>query len=126
MQDRRLYPRYTFTRPVELRSPAGEAFAGESCDISVAGVGLLVARSAVLALAQGGSILTTGDELRLMLMAAGDALSAISLGLDCRVKHVRRLSQEQYMVSALFADLSPEQEAALIALVERIAAKEPV
>jgi len=115
MQERRLSPRYPFTRPVEVRGRRREVFAARSCDISGAAIGLVMARSAVIALAQGGSILTTGDQFEVVLARDG-------LSLDCRVRHIRRLSQEQYMVGAWFADLTPEQESALALLLQEATA----
>lgn len=115
MQERRLSPRYPFTRPLDVRGRHGEVFAARSCDISAAAIGLLMARSVVIALAQGGSILTAGDQFEVVVARNG-------LSLDCRVRHIRRLSQEQYMVGAWFADLTPEQDAALGLLLQEAAA----
>ena len=119
MQDRRLFPRYSFSSPVELRSRQGERLDAQTSEISSVGIGLLMTRTAVVALAQGGSILTIGDEFELIVAGAADPYFGDSLRMDCRVGHVRRLSKDQYLVGARYADPSPAQEAEIAALVER-------
>ncbi|MGB5614483.1 MAG: PilZ domain-containing protein [Sedimenticolaceae bacterium] len=119
MQDRRLFPRYSFSSPVELRSRQGGHFDAQTSEISSVGIGLLMARTTVVALAQGGPTLTTGDQFELIVAGAADPYFGDSLRVGCRVGHVRRLSKEQYLVGALYADPSPAQEAEIAALVER-------
>jgi c-di-GMP-binding flagellar brake protein YcgR len=114
-----MFPRFPLERPVRLDGPNGDSFVASSCDISAGGAGLLVSREAAVALAQGGSVLTTGDHVRLSLVAADAASAAAGLSLDCRVKHVRRLSQDQYLVGVWFSDQDPAQQAAVTALVEQ-------
>ena len=75
-------------------------------------------REVVVALAQGGSTLTTGD--RFLLLVPGTLNSSLEGGmtLACRVRHVRRLSREAYQVGAWFLDPTAGQQAGLAALVE--------
>ena len=120
MQERRLFPRYMFERQVQLRGPRGETFDARGCDLSIAGIGLQLRRPVVQALAQGGSVLTIGDPFELILSTAGDHARWAGLTLACRVKHVRRLSQEEYLVAAWFSNLDSAQKAALETLLERI------
>lgn len=122
MQDRRRSPRYSFTRPMVVSGRGGEVFEARSSDISATAIGLLMARSVVVALAQGGSILTTGDRFELAFAQGGTSDPADGLHLDCRVRHVRRLSREQYVVGAQFTDMTPGQEAALSMLLHEAAA----
>ena len=118
MQERRLYPRYPFEQPVELRGPKGDRFQARTCDISVAGMGVQLSHAMVVALAQGGMLLTTGDDFRLVLPGTlNDAMKG-ELTLDCRVKHVRRLSQNDYQVAVRFVDPTAGQRAGLATLVE--------
>lgn len=72
----------------------------------------------MLALAQGGGILTPGDRLRIVLPGATGA--GAELSLEGRVRHVRRLSQEQYQVGVWFADLTGSQQAGLAALIDTL------
>lgn len=119
MQERRLYPRVSLDYPVALRGANGRRFAARSVDISMAGVGVLVARETVQALARGGAVLTAGDNFQVMLGQA--ALAAEGPGilcLDCRAQVVRRLSFDQYHVAALFHGLDADAESALAALIE--------
>ena len=117
-EDRRISPRYSYTQSVELRGPDGARFEARSCDISAIGMSLLMTRDVVVALAQGGSILTTGDHFQLLLPGTLNPSLEGGLTLDCRVRHVRRLSREEYQVGAWFLDPTSGQQAGLEALVE--------
>ena len=116
-EDRRLSPRYSFVQPLELRGPDGACFEASSCDISTIGLSLLMARDAVVALAQGGSILTTGDRFQLLLPGTLNSSVEGGLTLQCRVRHVRRLSREKYQVGVWFLDPTSGQQAGIAALV---------
>ena len=118
MQERRMYPRFTYTQTVELRGPSGMQFDVESCDISVAGLGMFMRHDIVVALAQGGSILTPGDRLQVLLPGTLNPSLEGGLTLECQVKHVRRLSREQYQVGVRFLDPTPGQTAGLESLVQ--------
>lgn len=84
----------------------------------MAGVGVEVSRETVQALAQGGAVLTAGDNFQVLLgQATLGADSAGVLCLDCRAQVVRRLSLDQYHVAALFHGLDSDAEAALGALI---------
>jgi hypothetical protein len=114
MQERRLYPRVSLDYPVALRGANGRRFAARSVDVSMAGVGVLVSRETVQALARGGAVLTAGDNFQVTLGAEGPGV----LCLDCRAQVVRRLSLDQYHVAALFHGLDADAESALAALIE--------
>ena len=118
MQERRMYPRFTYTQTVELRGPNGIQFDVESCDISVAGLGMFMGHHIVVALAQGGSILTPGDRLQVLLPGTLNPSLEGGLTLECQVRHVRRLSREQYQVGVRFLGPTPGQTAGLEALVQ--------
>ena len=118
MKERRLSPRYTYTEMVGLLSLKGERFDARSCDISITGIGLLLTRATVVALAQSGSMLTTGDRFRLVLPGTLNASAQGGLTLNCRARHVRRLSREEYQVGVWFLDPTPGQKAGLVALLE--------
>ena len=90
----------------------------ESCDISVAGLGMVMRHDIVVALAQGGSILTPGDRLQVLLPGTLNPSLEGGLTLECQVKHVRRLSREQYQVGVRFLDPTPGQTAGLESLVQ--------
>jgi hypothetical protein len=72
----------------------------------------------VVALAQGGSILTPGDRLRVLLPGTLNPSLEGGLTLECQGRHVRRLSREQYQVGVRFLDPTPGQTAGLEALVQ--------
>lgn len=103
MQERRLVPRFSIDCPVAVYAPDGRRFDARATDISSAGVGMAMSRAAVVALAQGGAVLTVGDPFALALPSADAATAWIRL--SCRAQQVRRLSQDQYHVAALFSTL---------------------
>jgi len=125
MLDRRLISRVSFAQTVELRNHAGGQFDARSCDISVTGMGLLMTRDTVVALAQGGSILMTGDRFQVLLRGTLNPSLAGGLTLKCRVEYVRRLSRDEYQIGVLFLDPTPGQQAGLVAVVEAARPKVP-
>jgi len=118
MEDRRLSPRYACTQPVELRDRRGVRYQGRTCEISNSGISLLLSRNVVVAMAQGGSILTTGDRFKMILSGTLNPSPQGGLTLECRVRHVRRLSREEYQIGVWFVEPSVGQKAGLAALVE--------
>ena len=70
-------------------------------DISSLGIGIRLQRTVVTALAQGGSILTPGDVVTLHLNQQPHANDAVAV-VSARVRHVRRLSLEDYVVGFRF------------------------
>lgn len=115
MEDRRFVPRYPLKMSVELLSARGERYSVESYDISLNSIGLNMEPSAVVGLAQNGAMLAPGDNLVITVNDADEE----SINLAGRVRHVRRLSHDQYVVGIWFVDPDPIGEAALNALVEK-------
>ena len=100
---------------VELLGSRGERFFAQSYDISLNSIGLDIERSAVIGLAQSGALLTPGDSLVVVVNGPDD----VSASLAGRVRHVRRLSHDQYVVGVWFVDPDPIGEAALETLVDK-------
>ena len=119
MEERRLYPRYGFTWPVTLHGPRDYRVEVEACEISLSGLGLMMDRSTVLGLAQGGTLLTPGDRLRANLPGVPSGGSGDAAGVTCRVVHVRRISYDRYVVALVFVAPDPAQKGAIAALVEQ-------
>ena len=115
MEDRRFVPRYPLKLSVELLGAHDERFSAQSHDISLNSIGLDMERTAVLGLAQGGTQLSPGDSVVVIVNGQGD----LTITLAGRVRHVRRLSHEQYVVGVWFVDPDPIGEAALQNLVEQ-------
>ena len=100
---------------MELLSARGERFTAQSHDVSANSIGLDMDRATVVGLAQGGVQLTPGDSVVVLVDGRDDT----RVTLAGRVRHVRRLSHEQYVVGVWFVDPDPIGEAALENLVER-------
>jgi hypothetical protein len=117
-----LLPRYRYNTEVTIRHPGGERFAVQTTDVSLSGLGMRMSRDVVVALAQGGSVLTPGDRIQIVLspnVTSADGL--IGPRVEGRVRHVRRLSQNEYHVGVRFEDPDAAQQAALKAVVDQVA-----
>lgn len=119
MEERRLFPRYTFEHDVELSNADGAVVGARTSELSAVGVGMLVSRDGVVALAQGGSLLTPGDPLVAMLPEPRGPDGRWLTRVACRVKQVRRISVDKYVVSAWFEDASDVQQGAIARLLEQ-------
>lgn len=116
MHERRHSPRFQIEWPVVVKDRDGQAYPTRVCDISSLGIGLHLPEAAARALAEGGSVITPGDPLQVCLAAGGDVLHR-AVECDCRVRHVRRLSRDSYLVGALFVDDTPDACDAVAALI---------
>lgn len=119
MEERRLYPRYSFDHGIELISAEGAQFDARMTELSAIGVGMTVSRDAVVGLAQGGSILTPGDLLEVSLPEPRGPDGRWLSRLNCRVKQVRRLSLDRYLVSVWFESISEGQQTAVSRLLDQ-------
>ena len=120
MIEQRLLPRFPLQLSAEVLRNGTSRYAATTRDIARGGVGLEVDSHAVTALAQGGSVLTTGDQfdVRISDVPAKDGRMAV-LQIRCQAHFVRRLSQNRYAVGAKFVRFdSPESEQLLDALVK--------
>jgi hypothetical protein len=118
MLERRIVPRYPFERPVELSSPQGRQFVAEGCDISAVGICMTLSHAAVVALAQGGGLLTPGDAVQVEIaLPMAQQAAEVRLAVACRVSHVRRQSQDRYIVAARFANLRRAEQETLKTLL---------
>jgi c-di-GMP-binding flagellar brake protein YcgR len=91
----------------------------QTTDVSLNGMGMLMRRDVVVALAQGGSVLTPGDRFDVVLSPdVSQADGLIGPTVPGRVRHVRRLSQHEYQVGVLFEEVDTAQQAALQAMVD--------
>lgn len=115
-----MVPRYRHIMDVTVSHMGGQRFSAQTTDVSLAGMGMRMARDVVIALAQGGSVLTPGDRFDVVLspnIASADGV--IGPMLQGRVRHVRRLSQHEYQVGVLFEDTDAAQQAALQGVVDK-------
>ena len=122
MQERRLYPRYPAEWSVQLSHDAVAWHDAETCNASVAGLGLTVSRSAVVALAHNGNLLMPGDSIQVQFVG-GSGSPGIEAPLECLIKQVRRVSQAEYVVGGEFVALSSVQARQLQQAVDQLARK---
>jgi hypothetical protein len=98
-------PRFPCRWPVEVEGPHGERFFAQASEISGGGIGIVVDHVAAVHLAPGGSILSpAAPVVRLLLHPSGTEDAGSDVRLEGRVRHVRRLSQQQYLIGVHFVD----------------------
>ena len=100
MIERRPSPRYQVETPVVVYFEKSARFTGLTRDASRGGLGLELGRHAVEALAQGGSVLTTGDRFRVEIDGVPGGPDPVVVA--CRTSFVRRLAQDRYAIGAQF------------------------
>ncbi|MGM0811928.1 MAG: PilZ domain-containing protein [Pseudomonadota bacterium] len=114
-------PRFPFRWPVEVRGPRGERFFARSSEISGRGIGMVVDHLTAVGLAPGGTVLGPHTPvIGVQLQVPGEDAEA-GIRLEGRVRHIRRLSQQQYLVGVNFVD--PD---AALQVVHRVRASGPL
>lgn len=115
-----MVPRYRYSMELTVCRESGRRFAARTSDVSIDGMGLYLTHDAVLALAQGGNLLTPGDSFDVVLSPnVEDADAIIGPRLGSRVRHVRRLSRDEFLVGIRFNDLDANQQTAVQAVLDR-------
>ena len=115
-----MVPRYRYNVEVTIYRKAEKCFAGRTSDVSLSGMGLQLTREVVIALAQGGNLLTPGDHFDVIFSPYVESVDGvIGPTLPARVRHVRRLSQHDYHVGVWFEDIDEPQQKALEGLVAK-------
>lgn len=115
-----MVPRYRYNVEVTVCRENGLRFAARTSDVSVDGMGLYLTHDAIRALAQGGNLLTPGDVFDVVLAPnVEDADAMIGPRLGGRVRHVRRLSQHEFVVGIRFNQLDSGQRAAVQTIVDQ-------
>jgi hypothetical protein len=105
MLARRLMPRFPCRWPVEVQGPRGERFFAQASEISGGGIGIVVDHVAAVHLAPGGSLLSPAAPIVAVLVhPSGKEDPGSDLRLDGQVRHIRRLSQQQYLIGVHFVD----------------------
>jgi hypothetical protein len=120
--ERRLHPRYHTTWAVEIGSSDGNWFAATLSDISLASFAMSTSRLAVVRLASVGSLLLPGDPL-LLRFNSGIEWPGQCAPFACRVRQVRRVAQESYVIGGEFGALTAAQLSALRQGVEALASR---
>lgn len=114
-------PRFPFRWPLEVRGPRGERFVGHSAEISGRGMGMVVDQSTAVGLAPGGAVLGPHAPLIGVHLRIPGQDSASDVRIDGRVRHIRRLSQQEYLIGVNFVD--PD---AALQLIQRVRASSPL
>jgi len=119
MSEQRLSPRFFCRWPVEIVGPEERRFRAQAADISLTGMAMLVDRGAAASLAPSGGLLNPRvPPVSVAVQAPGHA-GVGKLHFEGRVRHVRRLSQEQYLIGIKFTDPDASLQLELQALVEQ-------
>lgn len=119
MSEQRLSPRFVCRWPVEIVGPEGRRFRAQAADISVTGMAMLVDRIAATVLAPSGGLLNPRVPPVSVAVHAPGHVEVGRLRFEGRVRHIRRLSQEQYLLGIKFTDPDASIRLELQALVEQ-------
>lgn len=104
MSEQRLAPRFFCRWPVEVVGPQERRFHAQAADISVKGIAMLVDRAAAACLAPSGGVLSPRVPPVSIVVQAPGQPGVGSPRLEGRVRHIRRLSQEQYLIGIKFSE----------------------
>lgn len=113
-------PRFPFRWPVQVLGPRGERFFARSSEISGRGIGMVVDHLTAVRLAPGGTLLGPHTPLIGVQLEVPGEDAGGDVQLEGRVRHIRRLSQQEYLVGVHFVD--PE---AALQVVQRVRASGP-
>lgn len=119
MSEQRLSPRCVCRWPVEIVGPEDRRFHAQAADISVTGMAMLVDRVAAAFLTPSGGVLNPRVPPVSVAVQAPGHVDVGKLRFEGRVRHIRRLSQEQYLVGIKFTDPDASLRLELQALVEQ-------
>ncbi len=119
MNEHRLSPRLRCEWPVEVLGPGGQHFPAQSAEISALGIGVLVDHSTARSLVPDGGIPRPDAPPVAVVVHVPGPVTAGDLPLEGRVRHIRRLSQAQYLLGVKFTDPDLTHRAAIQALVDR-------
>ena len=119
MSEQRLSPRFVCRWPVEIVGPEERRFHAQAADISVTGMAMLVDRVAAACLAPSGGVLSPRVPPVSVAVQAPGQVEVGQLRFEGRVRHIRRLSQEQYLIGIRFTDPDASLQLELQALVDQ-------
>ncbi|TVP83331.1 PilZ domain-containing protein [Thioalkalivibrio sp.] len=119
MSEQRLSPRFACRWPVEIVGPEERRFRAQAADISLTGMAMLVDRGVAAFLAPSGGMLNPGVPPVSVAVQAPEYAEVGKLRFEGRVRHIRRLSQEQYLIGIRFTDPDASLQLELQALVEQ-------
>ena len=119
MSEQRLSPRFFCRWPVEIVGPEDRRFHAQAADSSVTGMAMLVDRAAAACLAPAGGVLSPRvPPVSVSVQVPGQA-EVGKLRLQGRIRHIRRLSQDQYLIGVRFIDPDAPRLPEITVLVER-------
>jgi c-di-GMP-binding flagellar brake protein YcgR len=118
MIERRHFPRYSCELQLGICSPENGIYSVQANDISNAGISLMVSQSVLSRLSAEGLSLETGTRFQLTRVLNNTDPEAAQTRFACQVMHVRRLSQEHYLIGAWFNDMEDTERHALQTLID--------
>lgn len=109
IKERRLSPRFGCRWPVEVDGRHGDRFYAQTVEVSSAGISMLVDPVTAIRLAPAGGILHPSlPTIALRVRTPGPDPGA-AFQLEGRVRHIRRLSQQQYLIGVQLVDPAAAQ-----------------
>lgn len=109
MIERRFFPRYHCEMQFKLHGEKDQEFFVNCEEISQAGLSFMVSLSVLNSLADTGNPMEIGNRFKITLPADPQ----FELSIECQIMHMRRLSQELYLIGVRFGK-STDQDRAII------------
>jgi len=113
MIERRFFPRYHFEMQLRLHGGEEQEFSVDANEISEAGLSFMIPLSILNSLAGSGHAMEIGNKFKISIPS--DAQFEISI--DCQIMHIRRLSQQHYLIGVWFGQLTDQEQAIIKRLV---------
>ncbi len=109
MIERRHFPRYTFELEFRVVNQSDQDFRVRANDISEAGISLAITQSVINGLADQGIGLEISNKFQIIPVNEYENMQP-GVFIECQVMHIRRLSQEHYLIGAWFNATSSSQQ----------------
>ena len=113
MIERRFFPRYHCEMQFKLHGEKDQEFFVNCEEISEAGLSFMVSLSILNSLADAGQAMEIGNRFQITLPADPQ----FELSIECQIMHMRRLSQEHYLIGVWFGKLSEQDRAIMDRLI---------
>lgn len=126
MKERRLSPRFGCRWPVEVHGRHGDRFYAQTVEVSPAGISMLVDPVTAIRLAPAGSILHPSLPTIALQVRTPGPEQVVAFPLEGRVRHIRRLSQQQYLIGVQLIDPDAAQPLLRAVAEHRLRRRSPV
>jgi len=113
MIERRFFPRYHCGIQLKLHAGEDHEFLVDANEISEAGLSFMITLSILNSLADSGHAMEIGNKFQISIPSDAQ----FEMCIECQIMHIRRLSQEQYLIGIWFGQLTDQEQAIISRLI---------